>query len=200
MATKPRSKRARTAKTAGRAAKSRAAARKGGPAKTYKNKAKPKAPAGSKVKPKAKSKAKAIATAKARVPERRKQKSLRLRSLSPSFTVNDLERSLLFYVEALGFTLQKRWEQDGRLMGVMLLAGNCELGIGQDDWAKGRDRVKGVGFRLYAETVQDLDQLAERIRAHGFTAEGPKAESWGATTVTVTDPDGFKITFQEVLK
>lgn len=180
MATK--SKQARKAKTAGRAVKSRVAARKAGPAKTIKTKAKVKA------------------AASGRVPERRKQKSLRLRSLSPSFTVNDLDRSLLFYVQGLGFTVKQRWEQDGRLMGVMLLAGNCEIGIGQDDWAKGRDRVKGVGFRIYAETVQDLDQLAERIRGQGFTADGPKTESWGATTVTVTDPDGFMITFHEVMK
>lgn len=188
MATKPRSKQGRNAKTGGQAAKSRAAARNAGAAK-----AKPKARADARMKPKKKA-------TKAGIPERRKQKSLRLRSLSPSFTVNDLERSLLFYVEALGFTVKQRWEQDGQLLGVMLVAGKCELGIGQDDWAKGHDRAKGMGFRIYAETAQDLDVLAERIRAHGFTADGPKTEVWGARTVTVTDPDGFKITFHEVTK
>src|SRR5450756_2047631 len=130
MATKPRSKQGRNAKTGGQAAKSRAAARNAGAAK-----AKPKARADARMKPKKKA-------TKAGIPERRKQKSLLLRSLSPSFTVNDLERSLLFYVEALGFTVKQRWEQDGQLLGVMLVAGKCELGIGQDDWAKGHDRAK----------------------------------------------------------
>jgi uncharacterized glyoxalase superfamily protein PhnB len=175
MATKRSKKQARSAKKAGAGAA----------------KAKPKARADARMKPKAKG------AVQAGVPESRKQKSLRLRTLSPSFTVNDLGQSLLFYVEVLGFTVKDRWEHGGRLMGVMLAAGRCELGIGQDDWAKGRDRVKGVGFRIYAETVQDLGALAERIRAHGFTAQGPTKESWGATTVTVTDPDGFKLTFTE---
>ena len=186
MATKRSKKQARSAKKAGPTAKSRVVARGAGAAK-----AKPKARADARMKPKAKG------AVQAGVPESRKQKSLRLRTLSPSFTVNDLGQSLRFYVEGLGFTVKDRWEHGGRLMGVMLAAGRCELGIGQDDWAKGRDRVKGVGFRIYAETVQDLGALAERIRAHGFTAQGPTKESWGATTVTVTDPDGFKLTFTE---
>ncbi len=194
MATTAKKKQARGAKRAVPAAKTKAAA-KGNPTMA-KSKAKVKARANARMKPRSKAKA----PTKAGGPDQRKQKSLRLRSLSPSFTVNDLERSLLFYVEALGFTVKQRFEHDGQLMGVMLLAGQCEFGIGQDDWAQGRGRVKGVGFRVYAETAQDLGQLAERIRAHGFAADGPKKEAWGATTVTVTDPDGFKITFHEMMK
>src|SRR6202022_27470 len=77
--------------------------------------------------------------------------ALRLRALSAGPPAGDLERSIHFYVEGLGFSVKERWERDGRLMGVMLLAGTCELGLAQDDWAKGRDRVKGVGFRPHAE-------------------------------------------------
>lgn len=130
-------------------------------------------------------------------PERRhaEPESLRLRSLTPSLTVADVERSLRFYVDGLGFTVEERWEEDDRLMGLMLLAGTCRIGLSQDDWAKGREREKGVGLRIWAETVQDLDELAERLRAHDVDHEGPKTTSWGARTLTVTDPDGFKLTF-----
>jgi len=134
-----------------------------------------------------------------RVAERRHQpENLRLRELSAGFTVNDLERSMRFYIEALGFTVKERWERDGKLNGVMLVAGTCELALGQDDWAKGRHRAKGAGFRLYAATAQDLTAIAARIRAHGAAAEGPLVAPWGARIVSVTDPDGFQITiFQE---
>lgn len=130
-------------------------------------------------------------------PDRRRQEpeSLRLRSLMPSFTVADLERSLRFYVDGLGFTLHEKWEEDGKVLGAMLVAGACHLGLSQDDWARGRDRVKGVGFRVWAETAQDLDSLAARMREHGIEPDGPKTESWGSRTLGVTDPDGFKITF-----
>lgn len=121
--------------------------------------------------------------------------SLRLRAISPALTADDLERSLRFYVDALGFTIEDRWEEAGKLLGVMLVAGTCHIGLSQDNWAKGRDRRKGVGFRIFAETAQDLDALAERLREHGVEPDGPKTEPWGDRTLTVTDPDGFKLTF-----
>ena len=129
-------------------------------------------------------------------PERRhaEPESLRLRSLMPSLTVDDVEESHRFYVDGLGFTVQEKWEEEGKLLGLMLVAGSCRLGLSQDDWSKGRDRKKGVGFRVWAETAQDLDALAERLREHGVEHEGPKDEPWGARTLTVTDPDGYKLT------
>ena len=120
--------------------------------------------------------------------------SLRLRTLSPALTVNDLAASLSFYTEALGFTVEERWEEEGELKGVMLVAGNSHLGLSQDDWAKGRDRENGVGFRIFAETAQDLDELARRLREHGVEPDGPKDDPWGTRSLTVTDPDGFKLT------
>ena len=140
--------------------------------------------------------AKPLAAAPPRGSERRRRQpeSLRLRDVSVSLPVDDLARSLRVYTEALGFAVKERWEREGKLRGAMLVAGACELGISQDDWAKGRDRVKGVGLRVYAATSQDLDALAARVRSHGAAAVGPKTESWGARTVSVTDPDGFQVT------
>lgn len=126
---------------------------------------------------------------------RAEPESLRLRSLTPSMTVDDLERSLRFYEDGLGFTVEERWEDGGELKGVMLLAGECRLGLSQDDWAQGRDRDKGIGFRIWAETAQELDALAERLREHGIAHEGLKEESWGDRSLTVVDPDGFKLSF-----
>lgn len=132
--------------------------------------------------------------------ERRKSEpeSLRLRSLAPALTADDLEKSVRFYVEGLGFTVKERWEEEGKLLGVMLVAGACQVGLSQDDWAKGRDRKKGVGFRIFAETAQDLDAIAARLREHGVEPDGPKEEPWGARSLTATDPDGFKVTLTAV--
>ena len=135
--------------------------------------------------------------AAAAVPERRRRKpeTLRLRSLEPSFTVNDLERSVRFYTDVLGFIVSEQWSEGSALRGVMLKAGMCELGLSQDDWAKGRDRRKGEGARIWCNTVQDIDALATRIRAAGgHLTEGPRDQSWGARSLTVEDPDGFRLT------
>jgi lactoylglutathione lyase len=127
---------------------------------------------------------------------RQQPESLRLRSAGPSFTVGDLQKSLVFYRDVLGFTPRERWEKDGQLQGIELVAGSVVFWLGQDDWKKGRDRVKGLGFRMYCGTTQDIDALAARVRAGGGTiVEEPRDEPWGGRAFGVCDPDGFTITF-----
>jgi len=153
---------------------------------------------------KATKKAKKAAPKTARKPAARRKhalqarqppESLRLRSASPSFTVNDIQKSLAFYRDVLGFTVKESWEKDGALHGVELTAGSVSFWLGQDDWKKGRDRAKGQGFRMYCGTAQDIDTLARQIRERGgVLAEEPKDEPWGGRDFAVVDPDGFKIT------
>ena len=121
--------------------------------------------------------------------------SLSLRSVGPSFTVNDVQKSLEWYRDVVGFAVGQRWEEGGKLLGAEITAGPVVFMISQEDWKKGRDRKKGEGFRLYCDTDQDVDQLAARIKERGGRlAEEPHDEEWGARAVTVVDPDGFKIT------
>ncbi|MGH7568469.1 MAG: VOC family protein [Gemmatimonadales bacterium] len=130
-----------------------------------------------------------------RRPKRRQPETLRLRSVNPSFTVDDLQRSINWYSHALGFVVTDRWEENGRLVGVMLKAGSCQLGLSQDDFAKGRDRPKGVGFRVWCSTAQDIDALAERVRAYGGggTILEQPADRYGSRSFLVQDPDGFRL-------
>ena len=131
---------------------------------------------------------------------RQQPESLRLRSAGPSFTVSDIHKSLAFYRDVLGFTPNDRWEAEGALKGVELVAGSVTFWLGQDDWKKGRDRVKGQGFRMYCGTNQDIDALAARVRATGIAlAEEPKDQSWGGRDFAVRDPDGFVITISSGL-
>lgn len=120
--------------------------------------------------------------------------SLRVRALGCSITADDIARSEKFYAEGLGFTVKKRWEHEGKLIGVELVAGNAFIWLMQDNWAKGRDRTKGVGLRIFAETTQDIDELAQRFRDNGIEVEGP-ADQGGSRAISVSDPDGFNISF-----
>ena len=160
-------------------------------------KSKPKAAPRAAAKPAAVARAAAVPVAVTATPaERRRQfpEALRLRGISVSLTAGDLQKSLAFYVDGLGFTIKERWEKDGKLQGVMLIAGSCEIGLSQDDWAKGRDRVKGIGVSFFAETGQSLDLIAALARERGVAADGPKLAPWGDRVVEFVDPDGFKFT------
>src|SRR5436309_4952846 len=130
--------------------------------------------------------------------ERRKADpaTLRLRAFQPSLTVSDLEKSRRFYTDVLGFIVGDKWTDDkGALRGLMLKAGASELGLSQDDWAKGRDRKKGEGVRVWCQTAQDIDALGARIKAAGgrLTQE-PGDQSWGGRSLSLDDPDGFHLT------
>lgn len=155
--------------------------------------------AGKRAAPKAK-KAAARKPARRVLKARQQPESLRLRAAGPSFTANDLQKSLAFYCDVLGFTPKERYEEEGRLLGVELLAGNVVFWLGQDDWKKGRDRVKGQGFRIYCTTTQDIDALARGIKGRGGRlSEEPRDEPWGGRAFSVVDPDGFAITFASAL-
>ena len=145
---------------------------------------------------KARTARKATGTRRA-ITARRGPETLRLRDSTPGVTVDDLQRSMTFYTEALGFIVKERWTGDGgELRGVMLLAGACELGLSQDDWAKGRNRKKGEGVRLGFKTAQDVDTLARRVKAAGFRlTEEPTNPPWGGRSFSVDDPDGYHLTF-----
>jgi len=127
--------------------------------------------------------------------QRRLPESLRLRSVAASFTVNDLPKSIAWYRDVLGFTLGERWEEAGQLRGIQLKAGGCDIMLNQDDFAKGRDRRKGEGCRVWVSTVQDITALAARVRATGWPLDREPSETpWGDWAFALTDPDGFKIT------
>lgn len=130
-----------------------------------------------------------------RRPKRQQPESLRLRSLAVSLTVNDLAKSIAWYRDVLRFTVGERWEDAGHLLGVQLKAGSCDLMLNQDDFAKGRDRTKGDGLRIWLSTAQDIDALAAGITARGGRLDyAPKDMPWGDRAFAITDPDGFKLT------
>jgi uncharacterized glyoxalase superfamily protein PhnB len=177
------------------------ATRKKSRAKAVSKRANPKKRTAAKAVPRAKKAVRAVTPAKAPAPKaRRVPETLRLTAFTPSLTVNDLGKSLAFYTEALGFIVSERWSDGDVLRGVMLKAGACELGISQDDWKMGKDRPKGAGFRIWCDTIQDIDALAARVKAKGGSlTEEPGDRPWGVRSFSVDDPDGFHLTIASKL-
>ena len=125
---------------------------------------------------------------------RTQPESFRGRTLAASLTVSDLQRSLAWYRDVVGFTVDRKFEREGRLAAVALKAGAVELLLGQDDGARGEGRVKGEGFSLQITTTQDVDALAKRIQDRGGLLTNEPADVWGARVFRMQDPDGFRLT------
>jgi uncharacterized glyoxalase superfamily protein PhnB len=126
--------------------------------------------------------------------ESKQQETLNLKAIMPAITATDLQTSLAWYRDVLGFTVAEEYKQEDRLMGVQLQAGSVQMMLGQDDFAKGRDRQKGAGLRFFCTTAQDVDQLAAAIKERGGKlAHEPTDQPWGTRDFGIVDPDGFNI-------
>jgi catechol 2,3-dioxygenase-like lactoylglutathione lyase family enzyme len=127
--------------------------------------------------------------------------SFRATSLAVSLTVKDLEKSLKWYTEFLGFSVDRKLERDGKLRGYAIKAGEINISLNQDDGAKGWDRIKGLGLSFRFATDQNVDDIAKRIKSHGGSLDlEPTDMPWGARIIRLTDPDGFKLSISQPLK
>jgi uncharacterized glyoxalase superfamily protein PhnB len=143
-----------------------------------------------------KSARKRSATRKAALPKRRTPETLRFRSVSAGLTVGDLQKSIAWYRDVAGFYVGELWRGDnGEVRGAEVMAGAARFFLGQDDWAKGRDRKKGEGMRLHLTTAQNVDEIAAGIKQRGGKLDSEPADMpWGTRAFALTDPDGFKLT------
>ena len=117
----------------------------------------------------------------------------------PTLAVSDVQKSLLWYQEALGFAHVFTMPGPGGAPGLAHLR-----------WAKYADLLlrggpapegkKGVGitlnFALLGGSIDALNTLAERARGHSIVfVQEPGDRPWNARDFTVADPDGFALTF-----
>lgn len=113
--------------------------------------------------------------------------------LSVSLTVTDLRASAIWYRDVLGFLIEREFERGGVAFAVRLRAGTVALLLTQDNGARGTDRAKGEGFSLQFTTRQNIDEIADRVKARGVTLDSEPADAWGARVFRLRDPDGFRL-------
>jgi uncharacterized glyoxalase superfamily protein PhnB len=122
-------------------------------------------------------------------------------ALTASITVADIQKSMAWYRDILGFEVQQQYEREGAVRAVALQAGDVRIMLNQDDGAKGLDRKKGEGMSLQFITNGRVDDVAARVRASGATIDVEPADMpWGVRMLRLRDPDGFKLVFSSPLK
>ena len=111
----------------------------------------------------------------------------------PVLHVRDVEASLRFYLDQLGFTSPWRYEEDGRAHVAQVDRQGCAL-ILADTWP---EKVgKGLMFiSLNAEPemqIAALDALRAELESRGVPV---KEGSWGYRLLVVDDLDGNQLFF-----
>jgi catechol 2,3-dioxygenase-like lactoylglutathione lyase family enzyme len=111
----------------------------------------------------------------------------------PVLHVTDVEASIRFYVDQLGFTSPWRYEEDGRAYVAQVERQGCAL-ILANTWPQ--KIGKGLMFiSLNFEPqmqVAALDALRAELEAKGVPV---KEDSWGYRLLVVDDPDGNQLFF-----
>lgn len=121
-----------------------------------------------------------------------------VRELRIALTVEDYERAVAFYRDALGMPERESWDRDdGR--GTILEAGTATLELFDRRQAESLDAVE-VGRRVsgtvrFALEVDDSPAVAERLVAAGARREADVVDTaWGDRNVRVAAPDGMQLT------
>jgi len=116
------------------------------------------------------------------------------RAVVLSLTAKDLLRSVAWYRDVLGFTVDNVRERDGKPAAASLRSGAARIFLNQDDGGRGWERVKGEGVSITFDTAQDVDAIAARIKSSGWTlAMEPADMPWGVRMLRVQDPDGYRL-------
>jgi len=114
----------------------------------------------------------------------------------PVLHVSDVEASLRFYVNQLGFTTPWRYEEENRVRVAQVDRQGCAL-ILSDQWpAKVGKGLMFISLNVEPCTVQAsiaaLDELRTELEGRGAPV---KDGSWGYRLLVVDDPDGNQLFF-----
>jgi catechol 2,3-dioxygenase-like lactoylglutathione lyase family enzyme len=114
----------------------------------------------------------------------------------PVLHVTDVEASLHFYVNRLGFTSPWRYEEDGKVHVAQVDRQGCAL-ILADTWPEKIGKgLMFISVNVEQETreaaIAALDALRAELEAKGVSV---KEGSWGYRILVVDDPDGNQLFF-----
>lgn len=116
----------------------------------------------------------------------------------PFLRVSDMDASLRFYVDGLGFEVRDRWVVEGRIRWCWLRNGGAALMLqefgreGHDSWVP--EGKVGIGVSI-CFLCKDALALYRDVVARGVVASQPFVGNRMWVT-SMSDPDGYRIEFE----
>ena len=120
-----------------------------------------------------------------------------VRELVPLLYVDDMQRSLAFYRDRLGFQVTEKWEPEAaRLQWCRVEHGDAALMLQQacpEEDGPAANRGRGVVFYFLCD---DADAIYSRMTAEGLHLDPPEVAFYGMKQLYLRDPDGYTLCFQ----
>ena len=121
-----------------------------------------------------------------------------VKQVVPFFGVTDIETSIRYYVDGLGFEMTEKWIDEGRLRWCWLQLEGAALMLqefrteGHDAWVPEGKLGEGVSLNFICE---DAIALYHAFKSRGIDAKTPFVGN--AMWVTgLIDPDGYHLFFE----
>jgi catechol 2,3-dioxygenase-like lactoylglutathione lyase family enzyme len=116
----------------------------------------------------------------------------------PFFAVSNIEESVRYYVNGLGFEMTKKWIDEGKLRWCWLQHGGAALMLQEfrteahDSWMPEGKVGEGVSICFIC-----VDALAiyRKVTLRGIQASKPFVGN-GMWVTSLSDPDGYRIDFE----
>jgi predicted enzyme related to lactoylglutathione lyase len=128
-----------------------------------------------------------------------KKTSANVKQAVPFFHVSNMEESLRFYVEGLGFAMTRKWIDEGKLRWCWLEIGDAALMLqefrkeGHDSWKPSCKVGEGVSICFLCEDAlaiyRDAGSRGIKVSRNPFVGNG----LW---VVPFSDTDGYRIDFE----
>ncbi len=121
----------------------------------------------------------------------------------PFFAVSDIQASVRYYVDGLGFEMTKQWIDEGMLRWCWLERGGAALMLqqfrtqGHDAWVPAdhwSEAKVGEGVTIYF-ICQDALAIYHEVTSRGIQASRPFVGN-GMWVTSLSDPDGYRIDFE----
>lgn len=112
----------------------------------------------------------------------------------PFFMVTDIEASIRYYVDGLGFRMTKQWINKGKLEWCWLQIGDAALMLQEYRKDRRPDNKLGEGVSVCFQCADAL-KIYREITSRGIQAKRPFVGN-GMWVTSMQDPDGYKIEFE----
>jgi catechol 2,3-dioxygenase-like lactoylglutathione lyase family enzyme len=116
--------------------------------------------------------------------------SANVKETVPLFGVSNLQASLRFYVDGVGFEIKKSWSPEGQMRWCWLQIGEAALML--QTHAEPIPKRDGMSICFICS---DAIALYRQFRARGIAAARPFVGN-GLWVTSVMDPDGYKLEFE----
>jgi len=118
---------------------------------------------------------------------------MHLESCIPVIPSADLEKSLRFWVDGLGLSMDRAMKHEGRLVGCMVHNEHLSFWLNQREGSPIKPETY-EGIRLYW-APGDIKAVRERLLKHGYSVSEIVDRDYGQTEFFVTDDDGYSHCF-----